>query len=305
MSLDVLNPELASLLARLRPYARTLVERAGEHALRLHAEFVSPEHLLSVLMDDSDSAAHLAAVHAFADPATISGEALALSPGLMVVASGSTHAFSTLAAEALASARAQARARGAPRAEVEVADVLAQAERRLEVGLRGSLRDAGLSLQEPPGSEDSASDREPAFFKAFSAPAKRVLSAANKLAASEQAPSIGPAHLFLAGLAEDPALATAVGISFHRARTLLAGKTTDPSPPRSRKLPPDPALLRYLEGIEDRADSLGLLAGFLSDEATELAGILLRSKLSKAFLDRGRGAFLDPEAVQEPAPPRR
>ena len=70
----------------LEPYARGLLQAAGAHALRLHAETVSPEHLLWALMDDPSAAAHAAVLHAFADPGTIADEVLAVSPGLLVVA---------------------------------------------------------------------------------------------------------------------------------------------------------------------------------------------------------------------------
>jgi hypothetical protein len=303
MTLDIQDPELAPLLASLKPYACSLLERAGMHALRLHADSVSPEHLLSILMEDEDSAAHAAVLHAFADPETISGEALAISPGLMVVASGSTLPFSPRAAGVLARARVLGAAGSA--VEVGTANLLAQAAAALDEDSQAALRAAGL----PIGAASPASAEPPALgaalFKHFSAPAKRALSAANRLAAGQRLRAIAPAHLLLGCLMEDAHLAQVLGLSFQRARILLGARTADDSLPAPRRLPPDPTLIGLLRGLPAGSDSLALLARFLSGETPELAQILIRSKVTAAFLARARGAFLDPEAAQEPGPPRR
>lgn len=303
MSLDLDDRELAPLLGRLHPYARFLLARAGVHALRLHADVVTPEHLLSTLMDDPGSAAHAAVLHAFADPATISDEALAISPGLMVVASGSTLPFSPRAAMAISRARSSAIGEG--RNEVLPLDLVAQAERALDEKLRGSLREAGLSTVSDSLPESPEPLLGSAVFKSFSAGAKRALSAANRMAAAERASAISPAHLLLAGLKEDPDLAASIGLSFQRARALLAGRTADESAPAPRTLPPETALLEFLRPLEPGSDSLDLLARFHSGATPELGGILNRSKVTAALLERVRAAFRDPEPVQDPAPPRR
>ncbi len=303
MSLDLADRELAPLLARLHPHARELLTRAGVHALRLHADSVSPEHLLTALMDDPDCAAHAAVLHAFADPATIADEALAISPGLMVVASGSTLPFSPRAAEAIARARSRALAEGYR--EVAVGDLLAQAELELDEGVRDSLCAAGLRKATDSRSEGPAPPLGSAVFKSFSASAKRVLSAANRMAAAERATAISPAHLLLGCLKEDAEVASTVGLSFHRARTLLAGRMADESSPRPRSLPPDPALIEFLRGLAAGSDSLELLARFHSGKTPELAGILTRSKVTTLLMDRARQAFRDPDTMQDPAPPRR
>jgi ATP-dependent Clp protease ATP-binding subunit ClpA len=303
MSLDTEDRELAPLLARLHPHARDLLTRAGMQALRLHADSVSPEHLLTALMDDLHGAAHAAVLHAFADPATISDEALAISPGLMVVASGSTLPFSPRAAEALARARARSLVEG--NREVGVGDLSAQAELGLDEEARDSLRAAGFRTAADPRSDHPAPPLGSAVFKSFSAPAKRVLSAANRMAAAENATAIAPAHLLLGCLKEDAEVAGAAGLSFQRARALLAGRMADASPPRPRSLPPDPALIEFLRGVATGSDSLELLKRFHSGATPELAGILTRSKITTVLLDRARQAFRDPDPVQEPGPPRR
>jgi hypothetical protein len=301
MSLDLADRDLAPLLGRLRPYARALLARAGDHALRLHADVVSAEHLLSTLMDDEESAAHRAVLHAFADPATISDEALAISPGLMVVASGSTLPFSARAANVLARAHAQRAASGL----VEVRDLLEHAERELADPLREALRARGYA---GPGGGAERNDAGappplgPELFRHFSTPAKRALSAANRLAAGERARSIAPAHLLLGCLREEP---DAAGIAVHRVREALAGRSADESAPRPRSLPPDRGLLELLEGIPEGSDSLALLARFHAAATPELAAILVRSKVTAAFLERARAGFRDPDDVKAPAPPRR
>jgi hypothetical protein len=125
------------------------------------------------------------------------------------------------------------------------------------------------------------------------------------MAAAERAPAISPAHLLLAGLKEEPELATSIGLSFQRARALLAGRTADDSSPAARSLPPEPALLEFLRELEPGSDSLDLLSRFHAGGTPELAGILNRSKVNAVLLERVRAAFRDPELVQDPAPPRR
>jgi hypothetical protein len=299
MSLDPDDPRLAPHLARLQPYARGLVARAAEHALRLHADAVTPEHLLSTLMEDPRTAAHAAVLHAFADPATIAEEALAISPGLMVVASGSTLAFSPRAAEALARADADAEGR-----EVDVARILAAAASVLDEDLRRALREAGFSAAIPEAS-GTATALAPGLFHRFSTAGKRVLSASNRLAAGERATSISHVHLFLACLQEDPALADRVGLGFRRARMLLAARSRDDSAVRPRALPADPSLIAFLEGVPPGSDSLSLLARFAGGGTPELAQILVRSKVTAALLERARNAFQDPAGQPDQPAPRR
>ena len=280
----------------LAPYARSLLDRAGTHALRLHADVVTPEHLLSTLMEDASCAAHAAVLHAFADPATIAAEALALSPGLMVVASGSTLPFSPRAVSVLIRARSSVLAAGA--SEVGVADLLVRAAEALDERARASLRGAGFSMGAGPAGEDSPGAAGPALFKVFSPASRRALSAANRLAAGERRSAISPAHLLLGCLMEDARLAESLGFSFHRARSLLGADTADESAPIPRRLPADPALISFLGGLPHGSDSLALLARFLAGGTPELAQILVRSRVTPALLERARGAFRDPAGAE-------
>ena len=289
MSLDLADPALAPLFRRLATRARELLEQTGRHALRLHADAVTPEHLLSTLMADENCAAHAAVLHAFADPETIADEARAISPGWMVVASGSILPFSAGAAAALASASARAGEEGD--SEVGLAILLRESEALLEEDLRSSIRAAGYVARVPP----AHSGREATPAGRFTTAAKRALSAANRIAASEKADSISPAHLFLASLLEDASLAAAVGIGFPRARGILAGRTRDTTVPLARRLPPDDSLVRFLSDLPEGADSLALLRQFHAGQTPELAAILNRSKVNAGFLERAQGSFRDPE----------
>ncbi len=289
MSLDLADASLAPLLGRLGPHARRLLEAAGRHALRIHADVVTPDHLLSTLMADEACGAHAAVLHAFADPSTIAEEALAISPGWMVVASGSTLPFSTRATVALASSGARAASEGAE--EVRLSDLRSASEAALDADVRTALRAAGYAGTILPAAEP---ERGIPTSRRFTAAAKRALSAANRLAASEHAASISPAHLFLAALLEDAREAAEAGVTFARARGLLAGKTQDASAPPERVLPPDPSLVRFLAEVPASAGSLDLLRRFHGGVTPELSAILDRSKVNAAYLDRARGSFEDP-----------
>lgn len=284
--------DLERSLARLAPYARTLLDRAAAHALRLHAEAVTPDHLLSALMDDEDCAAVAAVLHGFADPRTISDEALAISPGVMVVASGSTLPFSSAAIRALE----EARARSAGEPEVRLETVFWAAVAVLPPGARTRLDSGGL--RSPPDAPAAHGGGLPGagepFFRRFSAESKRALSAANRAASSLRLAAIGPAHLVLGCLQGGDEVVAAAGLGYSRARLLLADRTADDAPPPDRPLPADPSLGRFLRGLPEAATSLDLLARFLAGETPELAQILARSKLSPELIDRARVAFRDP-----------
>ena len=84
---------------------------AVELALSLHADAVSREHLVCVLLSDEESALSELVEHAFADPETLHQDALALAPGILVVGSGATKPFSVRAV--LAARRAVELAQGA------------------------------------------------------------------------------------------------------------------------------------------------------------------------------------------------
>lgn len=298
MSLD-LSPAVAAAAARkLQPYAHRLLVRSGDHALRLFADAVTPEHLLSTLMLDESSAACAVVLHAFADPETIANEALAISPGLLVVGSGSTLPFSTRGVAAIFAAREHAARECAP--EVVERHILLAAEVELTPPLREALAAEGFdtrSIATAPAASSSAPIASSGpLFRHFSAGAKRTLSGACRLAAATSHPSIAPGHLLLGCLQEADALATSAGLRFARARMIVGPRAADATPPPERSLALDEALLDFLSGVPEGADSLDLLAHFLTGGPSELTQILVRNKLKPHLLDRSRGAFADPAA---------
>jgi hypothetical protein len=299
--LDTRDPRLARLRERLAPYARGLLDRAGGHALRLHADVVSLEHLLSVLMLDAECGAHAAVLHAFADPQTICEEALAISPGVMVVASGSILPFSPLALRALVRARELALARGG--AEVDERDLLAGASEALSGEARAALAAAGYRDEALARAASAAAGAGPIasagpLFRHFSMQAKRALSAANRDAAAASLETIGPAHVVIGCLRSDERLAELAGLGWQRARLALSAHAADRTPPAPRLLPADELLVVFLERLPERAGSVALLAGILAGGPVELSQILRRHKVTAELLARAGAAFADPD----PAP---
>lgn len=296
MSLDVADARVAASLRRIKPYARELIERAGKHALRLHSDVVSPDHVLSTLMDDPECAACAAVLHTFADPATISGEALAISPGVMVVGSSSTLPFSTLGLAAIVRARERAVREHAT--EVSEQHLFVEALAGLPPRLVQALVAAGLQATDLDAAGALAWSTpvtaDGPLFKHYSAGAKRCLSAANHLAAGFSLSSISPAHLALASLQIHERLAARVGLRFPRARLVLAAHTADDTPPPPRILAPDAGLVAYLAALPEGADSLTLLEHCLTSASPELAQILTRHKVRPEVLIRARGVFHDP-----------
>ena len=305
MTLDRNDPELERMRSRLAPYARTLLDRAGEHAARLHADMVTLEHLLAVVLEDEDSAAHQLVLHAFADPATIAGETLAISPGVMVVAADSTLPFSTRGVVALRRARELAVEARAD--EVGASELLLGAREELEDAAREMLDAAGFraaaaerSAQAGAGGEPGGSkiDADGPLFRHFSMTAKRSLSAANRGAAQAGQRAISPAQVLIGCLRTDEALGEETGVTWQRARMLLASHSEDPTPVPQRELPADAGLRGFLGGLGDGADSLTLLGAMRTRGPTELAEILVRHKISEELLERALGAFRDP--IQPP-----
>lgn len=298
MSLD-LSPAVAAAAARkLQPYARMLLEQSGDHALRLFADAVAPEHLLSTLMLDECSAACAVVLHAFADPETIAHEALAISPGLLVVGSGSTLPFSTRGVAAIFAARELAAREGAP--EVVERHVLLAAEVELASPLREALAAEGFDTRSIAAAAATVcSTTIPSsgpLFRHFSSGARRTLSNACRVAAATSHPSIAPGHLLLGCLQEADALAASTGLRFARARMIVGARAADATPPPERLLALDDDLLDFLAGVPAGADSLDLLARYLTGGTPELTQILVRNKLKPHLLDRSRGAFRDPAA---------
>lgn len=293
MALDTQAPALAREIERLHAHVGVLLARAGRRALRLHADSVTLEHLVGAVMEDEDCAASQAVLHAFADPETLSAELLALSPGVMVVGSGSTLPFSQRAIEALRGARDEAAERGAE--EVTEAVVLLHAVRRLPDDARAALAEAGFAeerLHARPGAGLVAASGP--LFKHFSTGGKQALSTANKASAQAREESIGPGQLVLACLAVAPALAADSGLTASRARPALMGRTADPTPPAPRLLPPDPGLVAFLGRLPAGSGSLTLLHACHGAATPEMRELLVRHKVTEALLERSQGAFEDP-----------
>jgi Clp amino terminal domain, pathogenicity island component len=278
---------------RLQPYGLRLVEQAAELALRLHADEVGAEHLLCALMADEDCAAYRAAVYAFADPPTVGEEALAMAAGILISGSAASTPFSTGAVRALEAARDQALALS--EAQARPGHLLEAAVAALPDELRAEVLDAGYR-----GAETAAAPRSVpvpgGLFRIYSESAKKALSAAARLARQEHSDAIGPAHLALACLLEEPELARQRGLSASRARMIFRGRFSDPTPTERRALAPDESFTAFLAGLERASGSLELLARFHAGGTPELAKLLARHRLIPALLERAAGAFADPEA---------
>lgn len=290
------SPELVQLAARLAPYARQLLDRCAHDALQLHAEEVGPEHLLSTLMSDEECAAHRAALHAFADPATIRDEALTLAAGILISGSSAALPFSAFGVRALRGARERAAARGD--AMVEVPHLALAAFDELEADLRELFAGAGWSpagLEALLGSGGAggvvASGH---LFRHFSDDAKRALSAAARLARASSSRSISAAHLFQASLQAETRIERACGMPAARARIALRGRLDDMSAVSGSPLAPDDALAGFLARLPGAADSLEMLRALHAGGTPELAQVLVRHKVTAALLERARAAFEDP-----------
>ena len=290
MAIAVDSADVAAIWGEFAAHTRAWIERSGEYAARLHADEVGPEHVLCTLMDDENSAAYRAVVHAFADPATIADETRAMAAGITVSGSAASLPFSELGVRALRGARALASRRGD--ATVELAHLLEATFAQFDADLRAAFEAAGWnSTAEPPAAQ--ASEGGGHLFRNFSDPAKRAMSAAARLARQDGVRSIGPAQLALACLQADPNVERGSGISAARARLLLRGHAEDLTAVSTPALPPDEALIRFLSGLRRDADSLALLAHFHSGRTPELAGVLARHKVTVALLARAGGAFSD------------
>lgn len=280
---------------RLSPYLRRAVDGARERALAIHADELAREHLMERLFADEDSALSRAVLDAFADPEGMAVESLALSPGILVVGSGEATPFSTRAVAAIRGARARAIERGAR--EVTPRDVLHGCVPELTDDARAALASAGL--REDAGDDATGADSpiraEGHLFHAFSNDARRMLVAAARESHRAEEPSISPARLLLSALAADRALGEATGLTGHRARMVLDGRTIDDTPPPAREVPDDPAFTAFLRALPDGAGSLDVALSVLADPKDELAQVLLRQKVGPERLDAARGVFQDPD----------
>jgi hypothetical protein len=289
VTLDLDHADLAAPLGRASPYLRASLERAGERALELFADAVEVPHLLLVLLDDEDSALHAAITHAFADPPSLAEEVLALSPGILVVASGATLPFSPRAVEALHGAHRRREG------EVTPADLLAAAWEALSEDLRGDLRRAGLepgadlSPRPPRGTASPAH-----LFRATSPAARRALVGAARASKAAGDPTIGPASIAAAALEADAELACRAGVSGRRLRAALVGRTVDGTAPPPRNLPPAAELCRLLAELPAGASSALVAAALYKTADSELAAAFRRQEVTLDSLRRAAEAFADP-----------
>lgn len=288
MALDLEEPRTARIHAALSPFLRGALERSAAHALHLHADAVSIEHLLTVLLLDEDSAAHRAVLFAFADPESLVEETLALSPGILVVGSGSSLPFSTAGVRGLRAARAG-------RSAVGVEHLLAGALRSCTDDVRAALAGAGLAEGAlPPGGGQDDVPEGRSLFADCEATALRALGAACRIARGLGRSSIAPGHIVQACLESDPELARRTGLSGHAARRALAGRDADEEPPPERALALEAELAPLLEGLRPEAGSLGLLAAVVARGPDELARMLSRNRVTPELLARAGDAFADP-----------
>ncbi|MBM3987569.1 MAG: hypothetical protein FJ294_06385 [Planctomycetes bacterium] len=297
--------ELERLAARLAPYARALLDRAAHAALQIHADEVGPEHLLSTLMEDEDCAAHRTAVHAFADPATISDEARASAAGILISGSSTALPFSARGVLALRGARERAARRGDDL--VLVPHLALAAFDQLDADLRelfcaSGWNPSGLEALVPQGAGGASEQGH--LFRCFSDDAKRALSASAKLARGGAARSISAAHLFQSTLAFEARFERACGMPASRARIALRGRLEDTSEVQGGPLGPDSALEACLARAPEHADSLDLLASLQACASSEIGAIFARHRLTPALLARARLAFSDPDGAHRAPPPQ-
>jgi len=282
---------------RLAPHARATLARAEALALRLHADEVVPEHWLVALLEDEDCAATRIVLHAFADPATIGAEVLALCPGIMVVGSGRTLPFSVRGVVALRAARARAAARSA--STLEVGDLFAAACGELEPSARARLEPlTGVSLgagAEPEATEaGSTLSASGSLFRNYSLDGLRALGASSRAAGSLGRTSITPAHVLLGALETDQALRARTGLTASRARLALSGVDEDATPLVARDLPWSKDLTELLQELPEGAETSRMLGWLLEHGKSELVLLLQRQKVTSALFARCGTTFRDP-----------
>lgn len=282
---------------RLAPYARASLARAEALALHLHADELAPEHWLAALLEDEDCAATRIVLHAFADPATIGAEVLALCPGIMVVGSGRTLPFSARGVVSLRAARARAAARGAD--TLEVGDLFAAACGELETRARERLEPlTGVSLtagaEEIGAAAAAPLSADGTLFRNYSAAGLRALGASARAAGSLGRRAIAPAHVLLGALEVDEGLRARTGLTASRARLALSGLDEDPTPLPSRELAWARELVELLSALPEGSETSAVLGWILERGRSELVLLLQRQKVTGALYSRCRTSFQDP-----------
>ena len=294
MSLDLNHPNLAPLSARLSEYAVRMLLAAGERALWLHSDEVTPEHWLGAFLADEESGAYQLVTHAFADPETLDLELVALSPGIMVVGSKAALPFSPGGLNAVRAAR---------QSSLDAGSDLVQTDALLNTSAAAMCAEACAALAEA-GFDASSLGAQPSqsqslradgfLFQGYSDTAKRALSQANKDSFAAREPHISAPRLLLACLAMEPELESQCGIRRSQAASLLRGKTLDTSAPEARRLPPSEDLLAFLGRLPQGAGSIAAFTAVRQEGNEELSALLDRHKITATLLERSKAAFSDP-----------
>ena len=275
------------------PYLEAARLSAVELALSLHADDVSREHLVCVLLGDEESALCELVEQAFADPETLHQDALALAPGILVVGSGATKPFSVRAVHA--ARRAVELAQGAGLSRVTPACVLKAACAELSSEALAELRGSGcdpavVTLTGEQGTLPTGSH----LFQPFNDEARRTLTSASRLAAKAERGALSPADLVAGALSEDAELARSFGADAASAAALLRPFAEDITPPEERELRDDEELTRLWSNLPVEAGSLEVLDVILREPEEELAQVFLRQKVTAELLERSRTTFEDP-----------
>ena len=266
---------------------------AAELALSLHADAVSREHLVCVLLSDEESALSELVEHAFADPETLHQDALALAPGILVVGSGATMPFSVRAVRA--ARRAVKLAQGAGLSCVTPACVLKAASEELSSDALAQLKGAGclptgVKLEGEQGDLPAGTH----LFHPFNDEARRTLTSASRLAAKVGRGTLTPADLVVGALSEDADLSRTFGADSASATALLRPFAEDMTPPLPRDLTDDEELAQLWSSLAEGAGSLEVLDVILREPDEELAQVFLRQKVTAELLERSRQTFVDP-----------
>lgn len=302
--LELEDAKTRNVTDRLGPYALRRLEEAARFALQLHAEELTSEHLLASLLLDESAGASRMILHAFADPATIAGEVMALCPGILVVGSGRSLPFSVLAVRGLEDARAQAarRALGA----VTTNEILWAVIEVMGSRQRNALRAAGYRADEVLAEKSDGDETEAAsvpaegpLFHHFDNQALRALGAACRLASKLERPAIGPVHVLLACLELDESLRGRSGLNPVRVRGVFGAEDHDTTPLAPRALSTSNELSELLGNLEHGASTLEILGRILTDGTDELRLLLVQQKVTPELYGRSANAFPDPESPAE------
>jgi len=291
MSSVVCDPRFAALQERLGEYCAHTLDLGIALARRLHAEELSPEHILAAMLGDEDCGATRLVLYAFADPETLGIEVMALCDGIMVVRSSGSLPFSVQAVEALEGAHREAARRGSE--TVAPIDLLCSAWRTLSVEVRGRLQTLEPTAGPAPGGEGRNPDRH--LFAAFDETARRALGRAARAASEHRRNSISPAHLILGALEADESLTAATQLTPQAARFALADADDDPTPLPDRPLSVAEELFELLAPLPDGAGTSALLGRFLGAGSEEVRALLIRQKITPALYERAGGSFSDPD----------